>query len=100
MEASWSILPLGLHRLPRSHRNHRPNRTSLLQTRHIRLLSLRLLPIRPLRSLLDLRHLLCPPLALLPLALGAIPATTGEAGLRRPRIFYPPRTIHPRRDHE
>jgi len=31
---------------------------------------------------------------------GAIPATTGEAGLRRPRILHPPRTIHPRRDHE
>src|SRR2546428_5353053 len=80
MEASRAILPAGLDRLPRSHRNHRRNRTSLLQTRDIRLLSLRLLPIRPLRFLLDLRHLLCPRLALLPLALGLYPPPLGDWG--------------------
>ncbi len=103
MEASWSILPLGFHRIPRSHRNNHSTRIHLLQTNSHSILSLWLcvLPVRlPIPPILHLRSLLDRPLALLPMEMGLLTPLLGRMGLRRPRILHPQRTIRPWRNHK
>ncbi len=99
METSRSILHLGIHCLPRSHRNHCRNRADILQTSRNRLLSvqLRILPVRfLLRVLLGV---LPAKMALLALEVGLFTPLLGLE-LRRPRLLHPKRTIRAGRNHQ
>src|SRR6266487_5891508 len=101
MEASWSVLPLGFHCFPRNHRNNSRDRTNLQTLGCVLSRRLWLLPVRLLRLLLDLRHLLGRPVALLPMALGLFSTLLGRRlGLWRPRLLHTTGKIRPRRNHE
>ena len=99
METSRSILHLGIHCLPRSHRNYRRNRTDILQTSRSRLLSvqIRILPVRVLLRVL--LPLLPAKMAILAMEVGLFTPLLGLE-LRRPRLLHPKRTIRAGRNHQ
>lgn len=101
--ASWTIPPLRIHRLSRSHRdNSRPG--TPIPASHRSLLSVQLwnLPVRILlRILLDLRHLLVHPVPILALEMGHGTKILGpRPGIWRPSILHPQGTIRTGRDHQ
>ena len=101
--ASWTIPPLWIHRLPRSHRNNSRHRPPIPAS-HRSLLSVHLgiLPVRVLlHILLDLRYLLVHPVPILALEMGHGAKILGaRMGVRRPSILHPPGTIRTGRDHQ